>query len=151
MTRRRQSPCDLQLKRLTIIIVFNICSFNFYLSGFKIFAVCRFHYPSLLPPGGVTSGGSRGGAQNAGPPPLFFDQNEVRRAETNFFGDRPPPPPSPHLSEGLDPPLVTPIMAYTGSSARKVYLFQASGIWKGRDFTCWSTQKGGHGNRSFRL
>ena len=81
------------------------------------------------------------------PPPLFFDQNEVRRAETNFFGDRPPR----HLSEGLDPPLLTPIMAYTGSSARKVYLFQASGIWKGRDFTCWSTQKGGHGNRSFRL
>ena len=30
---------------------------------------------------------------------------------------------------------VLPIMAYTGSSARKGYLFQASGIKKGRDFT----------------
>ena len=29
-----------------------------------------------------------------------------------------------------------------GSSARKGYLFQASGIWKGRDFTLWSIWKG---------
>ena len=39
--------------------------------------------------------------------------------------------------------VVLPIMAYIrGGSARKVYLFQASGIWKGNDFTRWSMQKG---------
>ena len=35
-----------------------------------------------------------------------------------------------------------PMMACTGGSARKGYLFQASGIWKGRDFTRWSIQMG---------
>ena len=30
------------------------------------------------------------------------------------------------------------MMAIRGGSARKGYLFQASGIWKGRDFTSWS-------------
>ena len=33
---------------------------------------------------------------------------------------------------------VLPMMAYTGRLAREGYLFQASSIWKGRDFTCWS-------------
>ena len=33
---------------------------------------------------------------------------------------------------------VLPMMAYTGRLARNGYLFQASSIWKGRDFTCWS-------------
>ena len=37
---------------------------------------------------------------------------------------------------------VFPIMAYTGGSARKGYLFQASVIRKGRDFTRWSIWKG---------
>ena len=30
------------------------------------------------------------------------------------------------------------MMAIRGGSARKGYLFQASGIWKGKDFTSWS-------------
>ena len=34
------------------------------------------------------------------------------------------------------------MMAYARGSARKGYLFQASGIWKGRDFISWSIWKG---------
>ena len=34
------------------------------------------------------------------------------------------------------------MMASLGGSARKQYLFQASGIWKGRDFTGWSIYRG---------
>ena len=34
-------------------------------------------------------------------------------------------------------------MAYTGRLLRKEYLFQASGIWKGRDFTSWSIVRKG--------
>ncbi len=37
---------------------------------------------------------------------------------------------------------VLPIMAYTGRLSRKGYLFQASGIWKGRDFTSLGIGKG---------
>ena len=37
---------------------------------------------------------------------------------------------------------ILPIMAYTGRLRRKGYLFQAPGIWKGRDFTRWSIWKG---------
>ena len=35
-------------------------------------------------------------------------------------------------------PGVLPMMGYTGGSARKEYLFQSSGLCKGRDFTSWS-------------
>ena len=56
------------------------------------------------------SGGYRGG------PPLFLDQTEALTSEKKKFGDCSPPPPpsspdlddhtlSPHLSEGMDPPL----------------------------------------------
>ena len=39
---------------------------------------------------------------------------------------------------------VLPKKAYTGRLRPKGgYLFQASGIWKGRDFTRWSIRKGG--------
>ena len=34
------------------------------------------------------------------------------------------------------------LCAYAKGSARKGYLFQASGLWKGRDFTSWSLWKG---------
>ena len=37
---------------------------------------------------------------------------------------------------------VLPMMAHTGDSAQMGYIFQASGIWKGRDFTSWSIRKG---------
>ena len=37
---------------------------------------------------------------------------------------------------------VLPIMAHTGDSAQMGYIFQASGIWKGGDFTSWSIWKG---------
>ena len=56
------------------------------------------------------SGGYRGG------PPLFLDQTEALTSEKKFLEPAPPPPPpsspdlddhtlSPHLSEGMDPPL----------------------------------------------
>ena len=54
------------------------------------------------------SGGYRGG------PPLFLDQTEALRSEKKFLKTAPPPPSSPdlddhtlspHLSEGMDPPL----------------------------------------------
>ena len=35
-----------------------------------------------------------------------------------------------------------PMTAYGGGSARKGYLFQASGIWNGRDFTSWRILEG---------
>ena len=57
----------------------------------------------------ASSGGYRGG------PPLFLDQTEALRSEKKFLKTAPPPPPSspdlddhtlsPHLSEGMDPPL----------------------------------------------
>ena len=34
------------------------------------------------------------------------------------------------------------VMAYTGRLHSKEVSFQASGLWKGRDFTCWSIWKG---------
>ena len=37
---------------------------------------------------------------------------------------------------------VLPIVANTGRLRRKGYLFQASRIWKDRDFTRWSIWKG---------
>ena len=55
------------------------------------------------------SGGYRGG------PPLFLDQTEALTSEKKILETAPPPPPSspdlddrtlsPHLSEGMDPPL----------------------------------------------
>ena len=54
------------------------------------------------------SGGYRAG------PPLFLDQTEALTSEKKIFGACPPPPSSPdlddhtlspHLSEGMDPPL----------------------------------------------
>ena len=56
------------------------------------------------------SGGYRGG------PPFFLDPTEALTPEKKFLGPAPPPPPpsspdlddrtlSPHLSEGMDPPL----------------------------------------------
>ena len=56
------------------------------------------------------SGGYRGG------PPLFLHQTEALTSEKKFLETAPPPPPpsspdlddhtlSPHLSEGMDPPL----------------------------------------------
>ena len=102
MTRRRQSPCDLQLKRSTIIIVFNICSFNFYLSGFKIFAVCRFHYPSLLSPRGGDQWRIQGrGPECRPPPPYFLIKMRSEGPKQIFFGDRPPPPPPLLISASL--------------------------------------------------
>ena len=46
------------------------------------------------------------------------------------------------MDHRFEPPGVLPIMAYTGDSARKGYLFQASGIQKGRDFHGLKYMKG---------
>ena len=61
----------------------------------------------LLPIGGVSLADPREGRGGSGPPPLFLEQIEARRAEKYiFFGDRAPP----HLSEGLDPSVNSPLV-----------------------------------------
>ena len=89
----------------------------------------------------VADPGIQGRGPGLPPPPLIFRPNWGPKGRI-IFETAPPPLPSPlsqglddrasHLSEGLDPPLC---------SARKGYLFQASGIWKGRDFNSWSISK----------
>ena len=59
------------------------------------------------------------------PPTLFLDQTEARRSKI-FFEDRVPPPPpylrvwmtGPRLTEGLDPPLLIPMIVIAKASLR---------------------------------
>ena len=67
----------------------------------------------------LISGGSRKGP--APPPPLFLDQTEARRS--NFSLDRVPPylivwMTGPPLTEGLDPPLLIPMIVIAKASLR---------------------------------
>ena len=61
-------------------------------------------------------------------PPLFLDQTEARTSKVFFVdGTRPPPPPIPYLrvlmtgpplTEGLDPPLLIPMIVIAKASLR---------------------------------
>ena len=74
------------------------------------------------------SGGSRGGARGL-TSPLFLDQTEARKVEKKFsenglslsqgLDDRPPP----HLSEGLDPPLISLSTVTPGINKKKDVFF----------------------------